>query len=258
MPHPEPSGLNLLHDDGLCLVLNKQGGVLTQAPPDVDSLEFRLKRWFREQNPEAKKIYCGVPHRLDRPVSGAMVFCRNQEGTRHLSGQFQYRSTEKVYWAIVAGDAFPESGTLTDFMRKLPDQAKSEVCDETHPDAQLALLKYQTMARGMGLSWLKIRLETGRTHQIRVQTSSRGWPILGDALYGSGHEFGPQAVDLRARWIALHARSLTFEHPTLAKRMTIEAPLYEPWVPLINSFADQNPEIAQSNICPKTADNVGE
>lgn len=257
MPTPQPLGLNVLHDDGLCLVLNKQGGVLTQAPPDVDSLEFRLKRWFREQNPEAKKIYCGVPHRLDRPVSGAMVFCRNQDGTRHLSSQFQYRSTEKVYWAIVAGDVFPESGTLTDFMRKLPDQAKSEVCEETHPDAQLALLKYQTLARGTGITWLKIRLETGRTHQIRVQTSSRGWPILGDELYGSQCEFGPQTNDLRARWIALHARSLTFEHPTLAKRMSIEAPLYEAWLAFARTLADQNQEIQQAMANKTTDDRVG-
>lgn len=252
MPTPQPIGLHVLHDDGLCLVLNKEGGVLTQAPPDVDSLEFRLKRWFREQNPDAKKIYCGVPHRLDRPVSGAMVFSRNQEGTRHLAGQFQYRSTEKVYWAVVAGDVTPDSGTLTDFMRKLPDQAKSEVCEETHPDAQLALLKYQTLAKGNGLTWLKIRLETGRTHQIRVQTSSRGWPILGDELYGSTHTFGPQTIDLRARWIALHARSLTFEHPTLAKRMTLEAPLYEAWLPLTEQFADQHPEIELAAARPST------
>ena len=243
MSLPKPQGLEILHDDGLSLVLNKQGGLLTQGPPDVDSVEFRLKQWFRQQNPEAKKIYCGVPHRLDRPVSGAMVFCRNPEGTRHISGQFQHRSVEKVYWAVVKGEVNPVSGTWTDFMRKLPDQAKSETCNEQHPDAQLARLKYQVLTQNQDLSWLKIRLETGRTHQIRVQASSRGWPILGDQLYDSTVPFGPELADLRTRWIALHARSLTFDHPTLNKRLTIEAPLYEAWRPLADQIDAGCPEV---------------
>ena len=236
MAASQPRDLRVLHDDGLCLVVDKPGGLLTQAPPDIDSVELRLKEWFRDQNPDAKQIYCGVPHRLDRPATGAMLFSRNATGTKHLGEQFRNRSVTKLYWTIVGGEVSEPAGSWTDYMRKVPGQPRSEIVASDHPDAQLAMLRYRCLASSSLGSLLEIQLETGRTHQIRLQASSRCLPILGDELYGSTHSFGPPSFDKRARWIALHARQLNFDHPTLRRRFRIVAPLFAHWAPFLEQF----------------------
>ena len=117
-------------------------------------------------------------------------------------------------------------------MRKVPDEARAEVVDADHPDARAAVLRYRTMGSGPWGSWLQIELETGRTHQIRVQAASRGHPILGDAQYGSALPFGAQHEDARMRPIALHARSLAFEHPKTREQVAVTAPVAEYWMAL--------------------------
>lgn len=114
-------------------------------------------------------------------------------------------------------------------MRKLPDEAKSEICDADHPDAQEAKLKFQVREGDAERTWVEIELETGRTHQIRLQFSNLGHPILGDELYGSKIKFGPESTDFRKRWIALHARSIEFEHPMTKDRLVFDAEVWEDW-----------------------------
>ncbi len=225
----EPSlDVEILWQHDTCCVINKPGGVLTQAPPGIDSLELRL-RYFRKQQTQGQQDYVGVPHRLDRPASGAMVFGWNRNTTRKIASQFEARRVAKKYWTVVEGTIHQERGTWQDMMRKVPDEARSEIVADDHPDGQLARLTYQVLGNNVGLTWIEIELETGRTHQIRLQAGSRGWPILGDSLYGSSRAFGPPEIDERARWIALHSRHLEFEIPRLKQRQTFTAPLPNFW-----------------------------
>lgn len=218
-------------------VLNKPGGVLTQGPPGVDSIELRLRRWRSEVTGEAHP-YIGIPHRLDRPVSGVMVCGLTPKATQRLGEQFQSREVQKTYWGIVAGEVQPDLGRWTDFMRKVPDEARSEIVASEDAGAQIAILNFRVLRRGGGAegqcSWLQIDLETGRTHQIRLQAASRGYPLDGDELYGSQRAFGPSCVDTRERWIALHARQLKFYDHRRRERRTFSATPSSWWDEVLN------------------------
>ncbi len=209
--------------------MNKPGGLLTQGPPGIDSLELRTKQFLKVRDQKPGKVYLGVPHRLDRPVSGAMVVVKNIRAAERLSRQFQARTVVKKYWTVVAGNLEKDSGTWNDWMRKIPDEAKSEIVELGHPDAKSAVLHFQVLARSRSLALVEIELETGRTHQIRLQCSSRGLSIVGDELYGSRLEFGPDTDDLRKRWIALHARRLAFTHPISQENVDQTAIIPEHW-----------------------------
>ena len=233
LPAPE-----ILLEQGACLLINKPGGLLTQAPPGIDSLETRIKQHLKIRDEKPGKVYVGVPHRLDRPVSGVMVFTKNIRASQRLAAQFRERTVKKTYWAIVDGYLDCDQGTWENWMRKLPDQAKSEIVPADHPDAQKAILHYKVQERKNGRTWLQIQLETGRTHQIRLQASHHQHPILGDAMYESKSVFGPQTVDLRKRWIALHSRCLQFDHPILKQSVSQTAALPEAWNALAFDFEE--------------------
>ncbi|RIK78372.1 MAG: RluA family pseudouridine synthase [Planctomycetota bacterium] len=223
--------LEILYDDGPCLVVNKPAGVLTQAPLGIDSLEVRVKQFYRQREgkPPDANIYLGVPHRLDRPVSGAIAFARHQRAAMRISKQFERRTVTKAYWAVVAGAVTPLVGTWRDFLHKRHGMAQAEVVAEDHPAAKLAVLHYRVKWQDGARSWLEITLETGRTHQIRIQAASRGHAVVGDAQYGSTTPFGDQAADPRDRPIALHARYLAFRHPMTDAAVEITAPLPATW-----------------------------
>jgi 23S rRNA pseudouridine1911/1915/1917 synthase len=224
--------VRILHEEGPCLVVNKPSGLLTQAPPGIDSLEVRIKAFLKARDAKPGNVYLGVPHRLDRPASGAMVFAKHVRAARRLAEQFEARVVRKVYWVYVEGDVRPAEGTWTDSLRKVPGEPRAEVVPADHPEGRQAILHYRVLDAGPRGAWLEIELETGRTHQIRVQAAARGHPVLGDAQYGSGIPFGVQYEDPRLRAIALHARSLTLRHPTTHEPVTVLAPLPECWAPL--------------------------
>ena len=223
--------LDVLYDDGPVLVVNKPAGVLTQAPAGIDSLEVRVKEFFRQREgkPDDANIYLGLPHRLDRPVSGAIVFARHVRAAQRLSAQFENRTVSKAYWAFVEGAVTPEEGTWTDYLHKRHGMAQAEVVEASHPAAKHAVLHYRVMWQGATRTWLEIELETGRTHQIRVQAASRGHAVVGDSQYGSAAAFGDPALEFRDRPIALHARQLGFRHPMRDVAVEITAPLPESW-----------------------------
>ncbi len=226
----------ILLEEGACLLINKPGGLLTQGPPGIDSLETRIKQFLKIRDEKPGKVYVGVPHRLDRPVSGVMVFTKNVRAAQRLASQFRERTISKTYWAVVDGYVGPDQGTWQDWMRKLPDQARSEIVPADHPDARNAILHYRVRAKQEDRTWIEIQLETGRTHQIRLQASHHGHPILGDEMYGSTTPFGPQTLDFRKRWIALHSRNLEFEHPISKRTVSQTAVLPEMWHTLNFSF----------------------
>ena len=229
MPPKNIAAPDILLEDGAVFIMNKPGGLLTQGPPGIDSLELRTKHFLKVRDEKPGKVYLGVPHRLDRPVSGVITVVKNVRAAQRISKQIEERSVTKTYWAVVAGVPESAKGVWEDSMRKVPDEARSEIVAADHPDAKLARLKYRTLAAGASATLLEIELITGRTHQIRLQCGSRGLPILGDELYGSQEKFGPDTVDMRKRWIALHARRLAFEHPISKAPVDQTAPLPSWW-----------------------------
>lgn len=223
--------LEVLYDDGPCLVVNKPSGLLTQAPRGIDSLEIAVKEFYRgrEGKLPADNIYLGIVHRLDRPVTGAILFARHARAAKRLAAQFQNRTVSKTYWAIVEGDVKPAEGTWVDFLHKRHGMAQAIVVAADDPRGKQAILHYRVRGQVDGQTWLEMELETGRTHQIRVQASSRGHAVIGDSQYGSTLRFGPEVDDLRAQAIALHARTLGFRHPMRDEQVVIEASLPAYW-----------------------------
>jgi 23S rRNA pseudouridine1911/1915/1917 synthase len=223
------SQLEILYDEGPCLVVNKRAGVLTQAPAGIDSLEVQVKAFYRQREEKEGNIYLGLPHRLDRPVSGAIVFARHVRAAQRLSTQFENRTVTKVYWAFVEGQVDADEGTWTDHLHKRHGMAQSIVVPADDPRGKVAVMRFRVLARTEVGTWLEIELETGRTHQIRVQTASRGYPVMGDSQYGAKLPFGEEFENERLRAISLHARQLGFNHPMTREPVNIIAPLPMAW-----------------------------
>ena len=223
----------ILLEDGPVLAVIKPSGLPTQAPTGIDSLEVQVKSFIKERDRKPGGIYLAIVHRLDRPVSGAVVLAKHVRAARRISEQFESRQVQKTYWACVSGVVEPPEGTWTDTMRKIPDLPQAELVEADLPGAQTAVLHYRTLGRSEHGSWLEVTLETGRMHQIRLQSASRGHPVLGDAQYGSQVPFGQQHDDYRLRAIALHARSIRFRHPMNREWLNVSAPVPSDWHELV-------------------------
>ncbi|MDR1053205.1 MAG: RluA family pseudouridine synthase, partial [Planctomycetaceae bacterium] len=215
--------LEILFEDEVMLAVNKPSGILTQAARGIESLEVEVKEYLAggssdvERGDGLRGIYLGVPHRLDRPVSGVILFGKTSRATHRLSEQFEDRKIDKTYWAVVSGMVKEDNGTWIDYMRKVPDHPIAEIIQPINPDAREAILLYKVLKRfeidNNPFTHLEIKLETGRMHQIRLQASTHGHPVLGDATYGSTFPFGENFDNDRRREIALHARSISFTTP---------------------------------------------
>src|SRR5688572_9143318 len=221
--------MQILFEDNHCLAVNKPAPLLTQAPPGIPSLEEMAKSYLKERCQKAGNVYLGVPHRLDRPVSGVVLFARSTKAAQRLSEQFQGRQVMKIYWGALEGTVAPEQGVWEDWLRKVADEARAEATAPGAEGAREARLQYRVLGPCGGGTLVEFTPETGRMHQIRVQAATRGWPVRGDALYGGRLDFGAQAELSRDRIIALHARSLTFLHPIHHEPITVTAPLPAAW-----------------------------
>ncbi|MBN9119533.1 MAG: RluA family pseudouridine synthase [Planctomycetes bacterium] len=240
---PSPLPLQVLYEDHHLLIVNKPAPLLTQAPPGVPSLESVAKAYIKAKYAKPAGVYLGIPHRLDRPVSGVVCFTRNTKAAQRVHAQFAERDVRKVYWALVEGAVAPDAGVWDDWVRKLPEESRVERADEGEPGAKLATLEYRVLRRGRGpqgepragspsqtaCTLVELAPLTGRMHQLRVQAAWRGHPVLGDAQYGGTRPFGPPAELSRDRVIALHARRLTLAHPFTKQELTVEAPLPDYW-----------------------------
>jgi 23S rRNA pseudouridine1911/1915/1917 synthase len=223
--------LDILYEDNHCLALNKPAGWPTTHFDGKDETVDRLvKSYLKEKYKKSGNVFLGIVHRLDKPVTGALLFARTSKSAARLSEQFREGMVEKVYWAVIDDNgsltngrpwSSKDSGSLEDYLKKDDTKARVEVVRQEIPGAQFARLLFMVRSRHNGLTWLEIQPHTGRKHQLRVQLASRNSPIYGDAKYGSERPFG--------HGIALHARSLTFLHPTTKNPITVTAEVPKIW-----------------------------
>src|SRR5438270_2331499 len=137
---------HILYEDNHCLVVSKPAPLLTQGvPPGIPTLESMAKAYLKERYQKKGNVYLGIPHRLDRPVSGVVVFARNSKAARRLAEQFELRQVTKLYWAAVEGDVRPEEGLWEDWLRKLPEEARSERAEAGAAGARQARLRYRRL-----------------------------------------------------------------------------------------------------------------
>ena len=221
--------LAILYEDNHCLAVAKPAPLLTQGVPQgIPTLEAQVKAYLKERYHKAGNVYLGIPHRLDRPVSGVVLFARNTKAARRLAEQFQQRQVTKLYWAALEGEVTPPEGVWEDWLLKIPEEARAEIATPETPGARQALLRYSRLNSGDGCTILEIRLETGRMHQIRVQAAARGWPIWGDLFTAHSTRSGRQPC-CPATASSPCTRSLTFLHPIRYEPITVIAPLPDTW-----------------------------
>jgi 23S rRNA pseudouridine1911/1915/1917 synthase len=214
--------LDILYEDNHCLALSKPVGTLsTHFQGKEETLDRMVKQYLKEKHNKPGNVFLGIVHRLDRVVSGVLLFARTSKAAARLAEQFREGTVEKVYWTVVENDMVKTAGSLEDWLIKNPKTRHVEVVEPHSPGARQALLHFQKRASHGDLSWVEVRPQTGRTHQLRVQLAHHGHPIYGDAAYGSVHTF--------ERAIALHARALTFLHPISYEPITLTADVPRKW-----------------------------
>ena len=228
---PLPAELNILLEDGPQIAVNKPAGLLTQGVPHAQpSHEGRVKAYLKQKLAKPGNVYLGVPHRLDRPVSGIVIFAKNSKAAARLAEQFRERSIRKIYLAVTETVPHPSEGTLVDWLRKDAESAHVTVVSEATDQAKKAVLDYQVLAVQSGRALVQIELHTGRMHQIRVQLASRGWPIIDDRQYGATlSEEQAADYDPQTSPIALHAWRLILKHPIRYDTIQLEAPVPSYW-----------------------------
>ncbi|MGC9513140.1 MAG: RluA family pseudouridine synthase [Fidelibacterota bacterium] len=212
----------ILFEDNHLLVVNKASGLLSQGDISGDpNLLDMGKSYIKEKYDKPGNVFLGLVHRLDRPTSGVMVFARTSKAASRLSRYFRKHRINKTYLALVEGKP-PEEGTYSDYIRR--DKIAGFVTGDSRD--QSAELRFRRRKTREDVSLMEIDLLTGRHHQIRIQFSHRGYPVLGDRRYGSRHDWPGEGI-------ALHAWKLTIFHPVSREKMTFTAPPPAMWTPFI-------------------------
>ena len=211
----------ILYEDNHVIVVNKPSGVLVQGDStNEDCLLEQVKRFIKTRDNKPGNVFLGLVHRLDRNVSGVILFAKTSKGASRLSEQFRLHTAEKIYHAWAAGIPARKTATLTHFLLKNEQNNKTSVYETEVRGAQYAELWYETIKTVGDFSLIKIILKTGRSHQIRAQLGYIGHPVVGDGKYGSG-------VSLPNEQVALVATSLSFVTATGGEKKTVEVPLPE-------------------------------
>ncbi|MBO5793943.1 MAG: RluA family pseudouridine synthase [Bacteroidaceae bacterium] len=212
--------MTILYEDNHLVIVNKQAGEIVQGDKTGDTpLSDIVKDWLKEKHNKPGNVYLGVVHRLDRPVSGVVLFAKTSKALPRLNKMFaEHNKVNKTYWAIVQNRPQEPQGTLTHWLTRQEKNNTARAYDREVPGSKKAVLDYELIASGDRYHLLEIHLHTGRHHQIRCQLAKIGCPIKGDLKYGAPRS-NPDGS------ISLHARTLTLEHPVNHESISVTAPV---------------------------------
>ena len=213
--------MTVVYEDNHIIVVNKPASEIVQADKTGDTpLSETVKQYLKEKYQKPGNVFLGVTHRLDRPVSGLVIFAKTSKALTRLNEMFRAGEVKKTYWAVVKNAPKESEGELVHFLVRNEKQNKSYAYDKEVPNSKKAVLDYRLIGRSENYYLLEVDLKTGRHHQIRCQLAKMGCPIKGDLKYGSPRS-NPDGS------ICLHARRVRFVHPVSKELIELKAPLPE-------------------------------
>lgn len=211
--------MTVVYEDNHIIIVNKTASEIVQGDKTGDTpLSETVKQYLKEKYQKPGNVFIGVTHRLDRPVSGLVVFAKTSKALSRLNEMFRTGEVKKTYWAVVKQPPVKGEGELIHFLTRNERQNKSYAYDKEVPDSKKAVLHYRLIGKSDNYYLLEIDLKTGRHHQIRCQLAKMGCPIKGDLKYGSARS-NPDGS------ICLHARYVRFVHPVSKQLIEVEAPV---------------------------------
>ncbi|WP_346989684.1 RluA family pseudouridine synthase [Bacteroides caccae] len=213
--------MTVVYEDNHIIVVNKTASEIVQADKTGDTpLSETVKQYLKEKYQKPGNVFLGVTHRLDRPVSGLVIFAKTSKALTRLNEMFRAGEVKKTYWAVVKNAPKESEGELVHFLVRNEKQNKSYAYDKEVPNSKKAVLDYRLIGRSENYYLLEVDLKTGRHHQIRCQLAKMGCPIKGDLKYGSPRS-NPDGS------ICLHARRVRFVHPVSKELIELKALLPE-------------------------------
>ena len=213
--------MTVVYEDNHIIVVNKTASEIVQADKTGDTpLSETVKQYLKEKYQKPGNVFLGVTHRLDRPVSGLVIFAKTSKALTRLNEMFRAGEVKKTYWAVVKNAPKESEGELVHFLVRNEKQNKSYAYDKEVPNSKKAVLDYRLIGRSENYYLLEVDLKTGRHHKIRCQLAKMGCPIKGDLKYGSPRS-NPDGS------ICLHARRVRFVHPVSKELIELKAPLPE-------------------------------
>ncbi|MBR5849998.1 MAG: RluA family pseudouridine synthase [Alistipes sp.] len=210
---------DILYEDNHLLVVNKHAGDLVQPDPSGESaLEDQIKAFIKRRDSKPGQVFLGVVHRIDRPVSGAVIFAKTSKALARLNEMIRQGEIKKYYWALVEERPEAETGSLTHYILRDGRTNRSKALRQPRGEAKEGRLNYRMIGAGTHYTLLEVELLTGRHHQIRAQLSAIGCPIRGDLKYGAKRS-------IAGGGISLHSRRVGFDHPTRHEWIEVTAPV---------------------------------
>ncbi|MDR0758147.1 MAG: RluA family pseudouridine synthase [Tannerella sp.] len=213
--------MEIIYEDNHLIAVNKNCHEIVQGDKTGDSpLSGEVSAWLKKKYNKSGNVFTGVTHRLDRPVTGIVLFAKTSKALARMNEKFRLGEVKKIYWAVVKNAPPHLEDELVHWLIRNEKQNKSYVCDAERPDAKKAVMRYRLIARSERYHLLEVDLKTGRHHQIRCQLAHIGLPVKGDLKYGAKRS-NPDGG------ICLHARQISFEHPVSRLPVEIIAPVPE-------------------------------
>ena len=213
------NNLQILFEDNHIIAINKRCGDIVQGDKTGDKpLSEIVKSFLKTKYSKPGNVYLGIPHRLDRPTSGVLMFAKTSKSLSRLNQIFKDGKVQKYYWAVTKNNPEKQEDTLTHWLRKNEKTNKSTYFKKETVKAKKAVLHYRVLKKLERYFIIEIELVTGRHHQIRCQLSAIGCPVRGDLKYGYDRSNNDGGIDL-------HAKKIIFEHPINGKKIIIDAPV---------------------------------
>ena len=213
--------MNVIYEDNHIIIVNKSSGEIVQGDKTGDTpLVETVRAYIKDKYNKPGNVFCGLTHRLDRPVSGVVIFAKTSKALERINNMLKSHEIKKTYWAIVKNPPKNNEGTLVNYLVRNEKQNKSYAYNTEKTNSKRAELNYKVIGKSDNYTLLEVNLITGRHHQIRCQLAAMGCPIKGDLKYGFDRSN-------RDGSISLHARSVEFTHPVSKELIHVEAPTPE-------------------------------